>query len=57
MIIIIIIFILLIIIRILLLPIRYSLGGNATEPTIFQHFKTKFDRYFFYTGEFVTDRK
>ena len=30
------------IIRILSLPTCFSLGGNATEPTIFQQFEAKF---------------
>ena len=36
-----------IIIIIFLLPPYFSLSGKATEPTIFQHFKTKFYQHFF----------
>ena len=36
------------IIIIFLLSTYFSLGGNATEPTIFQHFKAKFVHTFSY---------
>ena len=36
-----------IIIIIFLLPNNFTLGSKATEPTIFQHFKAKFDQHTF----------
>ena len=47
-IIIVIIIIIIIIILIFLLPNYFSLGGKATESSIFQHFKAKFDQLFFF---------
>ena len=40
----IIVIIIIIIILIFLLPTYFSLGGKATEPTIFQYFEAKFDQ-------------
>ena len=45
------------IIIIILLTTYFSLGGKATKPTIFQHFKTKVDQHFFFIELFVKDKK
>ena len=52
-----IIIIIIFIINIIFLLLTYiSLGGNATEPTIFQHLQAKFDEHtFLYT--WLSDRK
>ena len=41
------IIIIIIVIIIFSLPTYFLLGGKATEPTIFQYFKAKFDQHSF----------